>query len=428
MISLIKKIYKMLPKKERKIVLENFFSLSTLQGINYILPILFLPYLIRVLGPEKFGLLAFAQAFVQYFLIFTDYGFSLTATREIALCQDKKDKVCQIFSSVLTVKIILAGISLLILALILKFVPKFSNDWEVYVLSFGTVIGNTFFPVWFFQGTEKMRYISGLNIISGILFTLGIFIFVKGPSDYLIVPFLNSLLALIVGLAGLSIVFSKFNMGFIIQTYPDIRQKIKAGWNIFSSTLAINAYTATRVFALGILTNNTLTGYYAIAERFANIIQTFPLISFSQALYPRISRIFSKNKKKAFVLMNKIQQVTTNSFSISLPIVFISAPLIIRIVCGHNYADATLALRLLLLSIFFIGANAFKVQFLLVCGQTKNYAKIHTIMALVGLPLIFIGIYFLSFTGAAVAAVIIEGGIFILTSRRIMRIEKNLKG
>jgi PST family polysaccharide transporter len=418
----------MLPKKERKIVLENFFSLSTLQGINYILPILFLPYLIRVLGPEKFGLLAFAQAFVQYFLIFTDYGFSLTATREIALCQDKKDKVCQIFSSVLTVKIILAGISLLILALILKFVPKFSNDWEVYVLSFGTVIGNTFFPVWFFQGTEKMRYISGLNIISGILFTLGIFIFVKGPSDYLIVPFLNSLLALIVGLAGLSIVFSKFNMGFIIQTYPDIRQKIKAGWNIFSSTLAINAYTATRVFALGILTNNTLTGYYAIAERFANIIQTFPLISFSQALYPRISRIFSKNKKKAFVLMNKIQQVTTNSFSISLPIVFISAPLIIRIVCGHNYADATLALRLLLLSIFFIGANAFKVQFLLVCGQTKNYAKIHTIMALVGLPLIFIGIYFLSFTGAAVAAVIIEGGIFILTSRRIMRIEKNLKG
>jgi len=418
----IKKIYKMAPAKERRIVLENAISLSTLQGINYILPIIILPYLVRVIGPEKFGLIAFAQAFVQYFMILTDYGFSVSATREISLCREQKDKVSAIFSSVMTIKIILTIISLLILFLILNFIPKFRNDWLVYGLSFGAVIGNALFPVWFFMGTEKMKYISGLNIIAGIIYVLGIFIFVRSPEDYLYIPLINSFVFLLVGIMGLYILFRKFKVVFVFQTYKEIRQQLKAGWDIFSSIVAINAYTATRVFAVGLLTNNTLTGYYSIAERIANVIQTFPLASFSQAIYPRLSKIFQKNQKKAFDLMNRIQNVSTHGFVISLPIIFLLAPWIIGIICGVQYKEVIISLRLLLLSVFFIGANAYKVQFLLVREREDIYAKIHVAAALVGLPLIFILIHSFSYWGAAMATVITEAGIFIVT----LQIIKNL--
>jgi len=410
--------------KERKIVLGNFISLTTLQGISYILPLVVLPYLIRVIGIEKFGLLAFAQSLVQYFMILTDYGFTLSATRSIALIGEHKKKVSALFSSVMTVKIIFAAISLGILCLILYFIPRFRSDWLIYFLSFGTVIGNTLFPIWFFQGKEKMSYIAIVNVISGITYAICIFIFIHSPKDYLLVPLLGSLLSIISGILGLRIAFKKFRLEFILQKYTDIKRELKTGWDIFISILAVNAYTVTRVFAVGLLTNNTLTGYYSLAERVANVIQTFPMDSFTRAVYPRISHVFAKNKQRAVAIMYRIQDGITLGFVVSLPIAYFIAPWIISLACGVAYQEIVFALRLLLAAVFFVGANNFKVQFLLVCGKQDLYAKIHVTAALVSLPLIFILIAQFSYLGAALATVITEAGVFILTSLIVEKLAK----
>ena len=408
---------KTITSKEKNTVFENFLSLSTLQSINYILPLLVLPYLVRVIGPEKFGLIAFAQAFIQYFMIFTDYGFSLSATRKISLCRNEKNKVCLIFSSVMTVKIILVAVSLFILILLVKFIPKFKEDWLVYILSFGAVIGNTLFPVWFFQGQEKMRFISMINISGGIIYALAIFILIKKPGDFILVPALNSLFFLITGTLGLYIAFKKFDLKFIFQRYSDIANELKTGWSIFISVVSINAYTATRIFAVGLLTNNILTGYYAIAEKIATAFQTFPLDSLSQAIYPRLSNIFVKNKRRAFRLMNKIQDSTALMFILIIPLAILASPLITKVACGLRYPEVISSLRILLIGVFFVAINAFRIQFLLVSGRPNIYSRIHFLAALAGLPLIFIFIFYFSFLGAALATVAIEAGIFVTTLR-----------
>ncbi|MFH0917799.1 MAG: flippase [Candidatus Omnitrophota bacterium] len=417
---------KIVTHRERKIVLGNFISLTTLQGISYILPLVVLPYLIRVIGIEKFGLIAFAQSLVQYFMILTDYGFSLSATRTIALIGEHKKKISALFSSVMTVKLIFASISLLALCAILFLVPKFKNDWLIYLLSFGTVVGSTLFPVWFFQGKEKMSYIAVVNVVGGIVYAICIFIFVNGPEDYLRVPLLGSLLSIVGGILGLYIAFKKFQLEFILQKYVDIKRELKTGWNIFISILAINIYTTSRVFAVGLLTNNVLTGYYSLAERIANIIQTFPMDSFTRAVYPRISNVFAKNKQRAVAIMYRIQDGITLGFVISLPIAYFIAPWVINLACGVAYKEVVLALRLLLGAVFFVGANNFKVQFLLVCGKQDLYAKIHITAALAGLPLIFILINQFSYVGAALATLFTEAGVFILTSIIIEKITKRL--
>jgi PST family polysaccharide transporter len=417
---------KIVTHKERKIVLGNFISLTTLQSISYILPIVILPYLIRVIGIEKFGLIAFAQSLVQYFMILTDYGFSLSATRTIALIGEHKNKISALFSSVMTVKLIFAAISLLAVCAILYLVPKFRNDWIVYILCFGTVIGSTLFPVWFFQGKEKMSYIAVVNVISGIIYAICIFVFINGPEDYLLVPLLGSLLSIVSGVLGLYIAFKKFHLEFVLQKYVDIKNELKTGWDIFISVLAVNVYTTSRVFAVGLLTNNVLTGYYSLAEKIANIIQTFPMDSFTRAVYPRISNVFVRNKQRAVAIMYRIQDGITLGFIISLPIAYFIAPWIINLACGVAYKEVVSALRLLLAAVFFVGANNFKVQFLLVCGKQDLYAKIHITAALIGLPLIFILIHQFSYVGAALATVVTEAGVFILTSLIVEKITKKI--
>jgi len=423
LIRLIKQTYQMARPQDSKVVMHNVAFLTILQAITYLLPVIIIPYLFRVIGVEKFGLIAFAQAFVQYFMILTDYGFNISATKEISLCRSEPAKVCRAFSSVMMVKIGLALISLFLLSVLVFFIPKFRNDWLIYVLSFGAVIGNTLFPVWFFQGTEKMKHIADLNILGGILYGVFIFIFVRESQDYLMVPLINSSVFLITGVLGQYIVFRRFGVTFKLQGYQSIKQQLKAGWDIFISIAAINAYTTTRVFLVGLLTNNTTTGFYSIAERVANLFQTFPLLSFSQAIFPRLSKIFQKNKKKAFRIMRRLQLITIQISLIFLPLAFIFAHIIVKVVCGGDYPETVLSLRLLLISVFFVSANAFRVQFLLVCGKTHIYSRIHVMMAMVGLPLIFLLIYSFSYIGAAISTIAIEAGIFTITYFTIKKLK-----
>ncbi|MDE2009271.1 MAG: flippase [Candidatus Omnitrophica bacterium] len=415
LVRLIQKTYRMVDPIEAARVLHNVTSLSGLQVVTYFFPIVIVPYLFRVIGPEKFGLISFAQAFVQYFMIVTDYGFSVSATKEISLHIEDKEKVLNIISAVMTIKAVMVFLCFLVLGAAIYFIPKFHHDWPVYVLSFGFVVGSALFPAWFYQGSESMKYIAKLNIIGEFIYAFGVFLYIRRPGDYLLVPALMSMAAIITGLLGQYILFARFNLYFRMPKLKDLRHQLKAGWNIFISVVAINTYTTTRIFAVGLLTNNTLTGFYSVAERIANAVQTFPLNAFSQAIFPRMSKIFHKNKTKAFTIMQHVQLITIIISLIFVPLIFILAPLIVKLVCGGTYPEAILSLRFLLVSVFCIASNAFRVQFLLVCGKTGTYSKIHLTMAAIGLPLIIAFIYAFSYVGAAMASTLIEAGVLTAT-------------
>jgi polysaccharide transporter, PST family len=361
---------------DKKRLFENFLSLATLQGLNYILPLLTLPYLVRVLGPDNYGLVAFAQSFIQFFIILVDYGFNLSATNQIAIYRDNKKRVQSIFSTVMTIKLFFMIISFFILCSLILLFPKFQNNKLVYIVTFGMVIGKVLFPIWFFQGIEKMRYITILNIIAKTIFTIGIFLLVKQRSDILFVPLLNSLGTILIGFISLGMIKRTFGVNFVYPSWSDIKYQLKEGWHVFVSTVAISLYTVSNTFILGLFTNNTVVGYYTSAEKIINAA-TGIINPISQAIYPYISRLMSESREKGLIFIKKILLIVGGcTFLISL-MIFVFTENIIDIALGDNYKQSIIVLKIIAFLPFIIGlSNIFGIQTMLNLGYKKAFSNI----------------------------------------------------
>ena len=393
-------------------LLENFISLSTLQVANYILPLITLPYLVRVLGPEKFGLIAFAQAFIGYFNVLTDYGFNLSATRDISINRKDNDKVSEIFSSVIIIKFGLLILSLFVMTLIIFSFDKFRSEWPIYYLTFGVVIGQVLFPVWFFQGMEKMKYITFLNILARIIFTISIFIFVKNASDFLYVPILSSLGSIVAGILAFWIVFKDFGVKFRMPDFERVKFHLKEGWYIFISQVNITFFNNTNIIILGIFANNISVGYYSAAEKLVRAVISLqvPVVN---SIYPAMSRLLKEDINKAVNFGKKLLIYGIPIYLIFIGVCIFFSGEIIVLLFGDNFESSEIIFKILLIiPITIFINNIYGTQFLINIGHSDKFSKIIIMSGLSNLILCPIMTYFFGYIGTSLSWVIIE--IFVL--------------
>ncbi len=386
----------------------NIFSLSVLQVTNYVLPLLTFPYLVRVLGPEKFGLISFAQAFIQYFVILTEYGFNLSATRDISIFRNDKEKINEIFNSVMAIKCLLLILSFVFLCLVIFNFKKFSDDWLVYFLTFGMVLGNVLFPSWFFQGMEKMKHIVFLNIFSQAIFTASIFIFIKKSSDYIYVPLINSLGFLAAGILALWLIVRNFQVKVYWPDLRSIRLQLEEGRHIFISSVAINAYTVSNTFILGIFTNNVVVGYYSAAEKIVRYVLGLsnPL---SQSVFPYMSKLVTTSREQGIRFIRKMIVITGGASLVLSCLIFILANSVIVVLLGRAYGESVVVLRILAFLPFLIGLSGiFGVQIMLPLKYTRAFSSILVAGSLINIVLALLLIPLYQHVGVSVAMVVTE--------------------
>lgn len=404
---------------------ENFASLSVLQVLNYILPIITFPYIVRVLGVEKFGLLAFAYATIGYFQIITDYGFDLSATREIAIHRYDKSKVQEIYSSVMTIKFGLMLLSLLFLTILVFSFEKFKQDLEVYFLTFIIVVGNILFPMWFFQGMERMKYITYFNILAKGLFTVAIFIFVREQADYWKVPLLHGLALVLAGILSLFLICKYFDIKIKLPSILQIKCQLKSGWHIFISTIAISLYTVSTTFILGLFTNNVIVGYYSAADRIVQAVKGL-MTPVSQSLYPFISKKINESFNSGLYIIRKaFKYIAIFTGLISLCLLVFSYE-IIYLVLGDGYTDSVYILMILSIHPFLIGlSNIFGIQTMLSLGKNKAFQNILVTASILNLVLSVVLIPYLKHIGSAISVTLVE--FFVTTSMLIYLQMKGIK-
>jgi polysaccharide transporter, PST family len=385
----------------KKRLIENMTSLFILQGLIYLFPLITYPYLIRVLGPEKFGLLAFAQALIQYFNIFTDYGFNMTVPREIAIHREDADILSSIFITTMLVKLGLLFFSAIVYAVIIIAVPYFHNGWAVYLIYFLAVIGNVFTPIWFFQGLEQMKYITLIIFIARVIMTVSTLVFVRSSEDIILAACFQAGITLLCAFLSLGLLWQrKLVKPYWKLDWTAVKTAAKESNQVFLSNLSISLYSYGSVLIVGLVSGQAVAGYYSIVQKFSSAVVGL-VQPITQGFYPYLSRQFQDSQSKYYESQRLLLISGIFIGMILGSITFIFAQPITKILIGSNSSSLTMLIQIFSATTSFIILNIFLQSSILVMKLYTEMQSLFLKIAVLFLGFAFPVVYQFGYEGMA---------------------------
>lgn len=391
MLEYIKNIRK---SEDNKTLLQNFAYLSICQVVSYVFPLITIPYLARVIGPDGFGKIAFAAAVVVWVQTIADWGFNYTATRDVAQNRNNKDTVSRIFSNVMWAQFLLTILSGIILFIVVLFVPYFRKNADVIFITFLMVPGHILFPAWFFQAVERMKFTTIFNLTIKLLFTVAVFLVIKEPDDYVLNPLLTSIGYVVCGICSQYIILKKWGYRLYKPDWKGTLNAIKNSSDIFIYNLMPNLYNSFSVMLLGVWGDARANGIYDGGNKIPSIFYNLQNV-LSRTFYPFLSRRYDKHR---------IYAIINISVSIigAIILLFIS-PFIINIILGPEFIDSVIIMQIMSISIIFLAINdIYGTNYLILRHHERELRNITTITSIIGMLVAVPSVYYFHAVGAAV--------------------------
>ena len=316
--------------------------LYILQFSSYVFSLVTVPYQTRVLGPVIYGKLGFATAMMVYFQLFIDFGFLLSATEDVSKNREDRNFLSKVFTSVTCGKLFLSFISAVALLILCLAVPGWKEDIGLYFLFLLAAVINSFLPDYLYRGMEQMTIITVRTVAIKLFFTIMIFLFLKSPSDYYVVPLLNIIGNFLAVACTLIDLARHIGVRFCKVSGRDIWYSFRRSSTFFYSRIAGTIYTAGNTILLqAIYPGSATIGYYSSADKVITTAKN-GLSPISDSLYPYMV------KNKDFKLIKKILVICMPIILVGCLVVGIWAEPICRIVFGSEFTDTAGILQRLL--------------------------------------------------------------------------------
>ncbi len=363
-----------LARASKSRIAQNAAALYGVQIMRKLLPLVLIPYLARKLGPAGWGTVAFMLSLAECVVVCIEFGFNLSATREIARARDSRDDRRRIMAGVLGAQIMLATGIVVAAALISQWIPLLRESPRLVASGLFYAVLQGFAPIWFFQGLEKMRLISVLEI-SGRMCGLGlVLLWVRSPEDAWLALLLQAAGPLFITTIGWSVVLRTH--GFLMPSWHGSRVALKTGWPLFVYRSAESLYGVGNAFLLGLFVSPTAVGYFASAEKISKA--AFGLLNpIRESLYPRLSSLIHQSREDAARLARIGAAATVGGGILLGAATFLMAPLMIRLVMGPGFEPAVHVLRIFsLLPVLLSVTHSVGLQWLLPLGRDAEVNRI----------------------------------------------------
>ena len=367
---------------------DNILALSVVQAGNYLVPLLALPFLARVLGIRAYGEVVFVQTVMMFGMLLVDFGFSWSATRDIAASRDDRAKVSTLFAGTWGLQWLLLAVVVLVVLLSMLWLPSLRPNASLYLTGLGIVLGQVLFPLWLFQGLEALKVAAVIQVVGKVLALPWLLIWVDGPQDQVAAIAFFSASSVLSGLGAVWWIHRSKWVEWFWPSRADLAQAFRQGAWIFGSRVSISLYTTAVPLAVGLWAGPAQLAAFNLADKVRVLIQGF-LAPVAQALFPRMSYLINRDRVAAFSLLTKSAWLVGFVSLLSGGLVWWFAEEIMLILGGKDFINTGDILRwLAFVPLMVAGSNTLGVQVMLPRGMNRAFTTILTaasIMSLVGL-------------------------------------------
>lgn len=390
-------------------------------GLPFLLGIITIPYLIKNIGIEAFGVLTLVWALIGYFSLF-DFGLGRALTQQVAssLAANDGERIPRLVKTGILFTVFTGVVGGLILSA-LSF--QLGYDWLKVsgVLQTDTVhclvvaaIGIPLTTITtglrgVLEGYEDFKGVNILRIILGAA-NFGfpaLSVMLYGPSLTAIVGTLI-VARLVILVAHLLLVNKKLPKGWYKRktTIKELKSLFSFGmWMTVSNIIGPLMVTADRFVISAVLGAATVAFYTVPSEALTRIL-IIPA-ALTGALFPRMSAKLRTEPKLAVKLYNDSLKIVS---AILIPIVLVitvSSYWGLSMWLGKEFAEnswkiaSILSFGLLFNGIAFVPFAAIQAS-----GKAKITAKLHVAELIIYIPLLILLLYFYGLVGAVIAWVI----------------------
>lgn len=369
-----------------KTLLENFSYISLLQVFILLAPFLTYPYLTRVLGTELYGLVLTAQMLASYATIIVRFGFDSVSSRHISINREDKNKLSEIMSSILTMRGGLWIISFVIYIIVVLLIPIYRENLVLFLFSYGLTLNVLLFPQFFFQGIEKMKFITIINVIIQAIFIVLTFIVIKEPADFIYVPLLHAIGYFIGGIISLYIIFHGYGIKFRIPKKSEAEYYFKDALPLFTTDAVCTIKDKLNYLLLGLYVGMSEVVIYDVGSKLTSLaIQ--PLTIINTVLFPKMAKDRNDNHFKKIGLMVAVAIV------VMVIVINIFLEPIVYILIGKSVP--LLPVRILLLSPIFLGLSSYISSSLIVARGYNKYMFYSILVTTAAYVILLLGLFVL---------------------------------
>ena len=397
------------------IFIKNFFNLIINQGINIFIALIATRVLFSRLGEAQYGLVNLALSVVLLSSITVSYGYHLNGPKRIALFRGDSAKKQTLINEIIVTRIIIAIGMAIILFCLTYFFGFFKSYAALLYYSLILLFSQALFPMFYFQGNDKIEWASLVNAFAKGAYLLLIVLFIKTPEDATYVNFLFGVTALVVYIIFWIIIYKKEKIKWVWVSIHNVKKRFIENFQFFISSIAGHVSIHGGLIILAIFVNNNVLGKFALAQKIALLMRMVPVF-FTQSILQKATILFEKDKIEFNSYVNRIFIIGLSITFVMGLIAIILSKWIIFLLAGSYVIYSETILKILAFIPFLSMLNFNNMIKILVDEKKHLLTRATWITAIFMLLLASIGSYYYGGYGLSIALVITEIVSFIVHS------------